>query len=59
MGLKRKVLVLSACFALLLSACGPARDDPAQFQSGFDEAVKAAEKGKELVKSPAQKGKKR
>lgn len=55
----RRVLVLSASLSLLLSACGPGQDNPAEFKSGLEEAIKAAEKGKDLVKSPAKKGKKR
>lgn len=59
MGMSRRVLVLSASLSLLLSACGSGQDNPAEFKSGLEEAVKAAERGKELVKSPAKKSKKR
>jgi hypothetical protein len=55
----RRVLVLSAGLSLLLSARGSGQDNPAEFRSAFEEAVKAAEKGKELVKSPVRKSKKR
>jgi len=37
-------------FALSISAGGCTGGEPAQFQSNFDEAVKAAEKGKAALK---------
>jgi hypothetical protein len=36
--------------ALSISAGGCTSEDPAQFQSNFDEAVKAAAKGKQALK---------
>lgn len=48
-----KSLLLLAAAGLLLAipACG-GQSEEAKFQSNFEEAVKAADKGKELVKSP-------
>jgi hypothetical protein len=45
-------LLLAACCCGLISGCGSGQDEPARFQANLEEAIKAAEKGKELVKSP-------
>jgi hypothetical protein len=45
----RHALLLLIGLALLIPACGePSRE--AQFKSNFEEAIQAAEKGKEAVK---------
>lgn len=51
----RRVLpVLAAFMGLVIPACGGGGDrfanDPDAFKSGLEESIKAAEKGKELMK---------
>ena len=48
------VALLLAGFAASLSGCSQAdaSADPAAFQAKLDEAAKAAQRGKELIKSP-------
>lgn len=47
--------LLLACLILAVSGCGTQQTQEAQFQSNLDEAIKAAEKGKEIVKAPTTK----
>ncbi|ODU48578.1 MAG: hypothetical protein ABT07_05855 [Microbacterium sp. SCN 70-10] len=47
---QRYSLLLIAGLLGPAAGCGPDADDPAAFKSGMDEAAKAAEKGKELMK---------
>jgi hypothetical protein len=47
----RIALVLAAGLSLAFSACGQSQAfTPEKFQSGLEESIKAAEKGKELMK---------
>jgi uncharacterized lipoprotein YehR (DUF1307 family) len=47
----RITLVLAAGLSLALSACGQSHAfTPEKFQAGLEESIKAAEKGKELMK---------
>ena len=52
---RRYSLLLVAGLLCSAVGCGPAADDPAAFKNGMDEAAKAAEKGKELMKGAKKK----
>ena len=55
-----RLLVLSLLAALFsLVGCGSSKKEEQQFQANLNEAIKAAEKGKDLVQSPATKKKRR
>lgn len=52
MGMRFVVAGLLAAFLLgVIPACGSAESEKKQFQSDFEQAVKAAETGKEQVKA--------